>query len=51
MQTLTDSQVLEIIQRKTTIPNPSESFDKIEAAFDRAAEIIQQHIERENQET
>lgn len=48
---MTDRDVLAIIKRKSTIPNEGESFDTISKAYDRAIQIIQQHITDETKKT
>lgn len=48
---MNDINVLHIIQRKTTIPAEGESFNDIEKAYDRAIEIIRQHIHATTHET
>ena len=41
---MTDKEVLEIIKRKTTIPEPGESFDYVSTAYDRAIQIIEAYM-------
>ena len=38
------SKVLEILERRTTIPNDGESFDEIEEAFRMAEEAVRKQI-------
>lgn len=48
---MNDTDVLHIIERKSSIPQNNEIFDDISKAYDRAAEIIREHIRNQTGET
>ena len=48
---MTDTEVLHIIERKTTIPQEGETFETIEKAYNRAIEIIRRHIQANTKDT